>query len=92
MSAPGGILTGTARLSQAAREQAEAARREQEAERRRRDLVRRRESLERQIEEMRAALAAEEAEANVLLTQEDAHEAALAGDRVAVAAARGAAE
>ena len=89
---PEGVLTGTARLTQTAREQAAAARRQQEAERRRRNLVHRREALERQIEEMRAALEAEEDEANLSLTQEDAHEAALATDRVAVAALRGAAE
>ncbi len=89
---PEGVLTGTARLSQAAREQAEAARRRQEIERRRRDLVRRREALERQVEEMRAALRTEEEEANLVLDQDDRHEDALATDRVAVASRRGAAE
>ncbi len=89
---PEGVLTGTARLSQAAREQAGAARRRQEIERRRRDLLRRREALERQVEEMRAALRTEEEEARLLLDQDDRHEAALATDRVAVASRRGAAE
>ena len=89
---PEGVLTGTARLSQAAREQADAARRRQDIERRRRDLVRRREALERQVEEMRAALRTEEEEAHLLLEQDDRHEAALATDRAAVAGRRGAAE
>ena len=89
---PEGVLTGTARLTQAAREQAAATRRQHEAERRRRDLARRREALERHIEEQRVALQAEEDEASISLTQEDAHEAVLASDRAVVAARRGAAE
>ena len=89
---PEGVLTGTARLTQAAREQAAATRRQHEAERRRRDLMRRREALERHIEEQRSALQTEEDEVNILLTQEDAHEAVLVSDRAAVAARRGAAE
>ncbi len=89
---PDGVLTGTARLSQAAREQADAARRRQDIERRRRDLVRRREALERQVEEMRAALRNEEEEATLLLEQDDRHEAVLTTDRAAVASRRGAAE
>ncbi len=89
---PEGVLTGTARLSQAARETASLTRRRQEAERRRRDLERRRVALERQVDEMRAALAAEEQEAILLISEEDGHEAVLASDRVAVAARRGGAE
>lgn len=89
---PEGVLTGTARLTQAAREQAAAARRRQEVERRQRELARRREALERQIGELRAALEVEEEEANLLLAEEGTHEAALASDRLAVATRRGAAE
>ena len=89
---PEGVLTGTARLAQVARERAVAARRQQKVERQRRDLVRRREALERQIGEMRAVLEAEADEANLLLTQEDAHEATLATDSGVLAALRGAAE
>ncbi len=88
---PEGVLTGTARVSQAAREQADAARRQQDIERRRRDLVRRREALERQVEEMRAALRTEEEEARLLLEQDDRHETTLATDRVVLASRRGAA-
>ncbi len=89
---PEGVLTGTARLSQAAREQADATRRRQDIERRRRDLVRRREVLERQVEEMRAALRIEEEEAHLLLEQDDRHETTLGTDRTAIASRRGAAE
>ncbi len=89
---PEGVLTGTARVTQAAREGATAMRRRQEIDRRRRGLVRRRAALERQVEEMQAALEAEEDEANRLLAEEDAHEAVLASDQIAIASLRGAAE
>ncbi len=89
---PEGVLTGTARLTQAAREQAAAARRQQEAERRQRDMARRRAALERQITELRSALEAEEDEVQVLLAEEDAHEVTLDGNRQVVAVRRGAAE
>ncbi len=87
-----GVLTGTARVNQVARERAGAMRRQQEIEQRRRDILRRREALERNIEEQRAALAAEESEMNVILGQDEAHETVLASDQVAVALRRGAAE
>lgn len=89
---PEGVLTGTARLTQAAREQAAAVRRSQEVERRQRELMRRREALERQIAELRAALEAEEEEATLLLAEEGTHEMTRASDRVAVSVLRGAAE
>lgn len=89
---PEGVLTGTARLAQEAREQAAAARRRQEAERRQRDLDRRREAVERQVAELRAGLEAEEQEVLTLLGEEQAREAALERGREAVAARRGAAE
>lgn len=89
---PDGVMTGTARLTQVAREKAAAVRRRQEVERRQRELARRRDALERQIGELRAILAAEEEEANLLLAEESTHEATLASDRAAVAALRGAVE
>ena len=89
---PEGVVTGTARHVQAARETMARLRRGQEAERRRRDIIRRREALERQVQEMRSALEAEEDEANFLLAQEDTHEAALASDRIVISELRGAAE
>ena len=89
---PEGVLTGTARLSQAAREAAAGLRRQQEAERRQRDLDRRRQALERQIAELRAALEAEQEEAGTLSQEEQLREAALKHDQAAVATRRSAAE
>jgi len=89
---PEGVLTGTARLTQETREQAAGARRQQDVERRRREVARRRDALERQIAELRSALEIEEEEAQVLLSEEDVHEAALASNRQVVAVRRGAAE
>jgi circadian clock protein KaiC len=89
---PDGVLTGTARMTQVAREQAEAVRRHEQTERRRRELMRRREALERRISEMRAELRAEEEETEIVLSQADAHEAILSTGRAAMAARRGAAE
>ncbi|MGH7116330.1 MAG: circadian clock protein KaiC [Stellaceae bacterium] len=89
---PEGVLTGAARLSQEAREQAAAVSRRQEVERRRRDLARRRAVMERQIIELRAALEAEEDETEALAIEDDASETALTTDRAALALRRGAAE
>ena len=89
---PAGVLTGTARMTRVASEKAETLRRQEEAERRRRDMERRREAMERQIAEMRAAFDAETSEVDRLLTEENAHEATLADDRLAMSLRRGAAE
>ena len=89
---PEGVLTGTARTTQAAREQEATSRRRQEVERRRRELARKRVALEQQVAALRHVLEAEEEEASLLLDQEDTHEATLASDRAAVARRRGVAE
>lgn len=89
---PEGVLTGAARMTQEAREFAARERRRQEVELRRRQLARRRESVTRQIEELRAAMEAEEAEARTLFDEDAAREAALLRDSAAIAARRGAAE
>ena len=81
---PDGVLTGTARLTQEARERAVNLRRLQDAERHRRDLVRRRTAMERQIAEMRAELEAAESEADTLLREDDLRDAALEDDRAAM--------
>jgi circadian clock protein KaiC len=49
----GGVLTGSARAAQTAREKAEALARQQEAARRKRELVSKRATLERQIRGLR---------------------------------------
>ncbi len=84
-----GVLTGTARHVQEARERAETALRTQEIERRRRELARKRASLERQIAELRETLEREEEEAEALLRQSDAREAALAQERLELSKQRG---
>jgi circadian clock protein KaiC len=89
---PEGVLTGSARLSQAAREQAARNRRAQEAERRGRELARRRAAMERQIEEMRAALEAEEREGRLLLQEDNLREAGLDAERDVMSRHRNAAE
>ena len=87
-----GVLTGSARIAQTAREQAEERRQANATARRERDLSRKRASLERQIEEMQAILAAEEEEVRALTAEEDRSKAFVSEDRVAMAALRGAAE
>lgn len=86
-----GFLTGTARLTQGAREEAATLRRRQDAERQRRERERRRQALERQITEMRAALDAEEDEAGMVSRESELRESTLNSDRLAVAVRRGAA-
>ena len=87
---PEGVLTGTARLAQEAREREAALERLQVTERRRREVARKRTTTERQIAEMRAAVEAEEAEIATLIEQEEARETALGADRAAMAVRRGA--
>lgn len=57
---PAGLLTGSARVAQAARETAEALERKQELERKSAELTHKRQQLEEQIERMRAEFALEE--------------------------------
>jgi circadian clock protein KaiC len=87
---PDGVLTGTARLAQEARERdAELARR-QSTERRRRDLQRKRIKMEREIQDMHTAIENEELEISLLIAQEEAREAAFDSDRATMAVRRGA--
>lgn len=67
---PHGVLTGSARLNQEAREHREADVRKQLVEQRRREKEKNRTLLERKIAEMREALEAEELEENALLDDE----------------------
>jgi circadian clock protein KaiC len=89
---PDGVLTGAARQAQEARERYDATLRSQATGRRVRELDRRRASIERQIAELRAGLEAEEAETEMLGSQEAGREELLLADRAAMAAKRGAAE
>jgi len=69
---PEGVLTGSLRLAQEAREQAASLSRQQEIERRQRQLERKRESLEAQMAAERAQFEAEEEELKLLIAQEQA--------------------
>lgn len=89
---PAGVLTGTARVVQEAREQAETLRRAQESDRRKREVVRRREAIERQLAELRASLEVAEEEEAVLLDEDESREALLATERRAITQRRSAAE
>jgi circadian clock protein KaiC len=69
---PEGVLTGTMRLAQEAREQAATLSRQQEIERRQRDLERKRQALEAQIVAQRGQFEAEQDELKLLIAQEQA--------------------
>jgi circadian clock protein KaiC len=84
-----GVLTGSARLSQEARDRDAGRLRHQEIERRRREFARRRASLERQIADLQADIEAEEAEVNMIVELGEAQEAIYADDRSRMATTRG---
>jgi circadian clock protein KaiC len=69
---PEGVLTGSMRQAQEAREQAAALGRQQEIERRHRDLERKRQSLEAELAALRRQFDAEEEELKLLITQDQA--------------------
>ena len=71
---PEGVLTGSSRIAQEARERSAAARRQEEVERRRRDLERRRAALEAQIAALRAEFGAEEEELVRTIRQDEERE------------------
>jgi len=68
---PEGVLTGSLRVAQEAREQAAALVRQQEIERRQRELERKRQELESQIAAQRAQFEAEQEELKLLIAQEE---------------------
>jgi circadian clock protein KaiC len=85
---PEGVLTGSSRLSQEARERAVGLTRQQEAERRDRDRMRKREALEARIAALRKEFEVEEREAEVSGAQEMSREELSAKDREAMARSR----
>jgi circadian clock protein KaiC len=85
---PAGVLTGSARLAQEARDKAAAAESRREIEERRRALVRRRRQLERQIEDLQAELEAEAEESASVSQEADAREAELEVARIELARSR----
>src|SRR5262249_9523616 len=66
---PEGVMTGSARLAQEAREREQALLRQQEIDRRTQEFTRRRRQVEAQIEELRQQLAEEEREVQRLAAE-----------------------
>ncbi|NIO00051.1 MAG: circadian clock protein KaiC [Anaerolineae bacterium] len=87
---PGGVLTGTARHQQEAREQADALVRQQEIERKQRELERKRQVMEAQIVALRADFEAEEEEIKRIIAQDQLRGQVLTADRAEMALMRGA--
>jgi circadian clock protein KaiC len=68
-TSPAGVLTGTARVAQEARDNSEAARKEQEIERKKHDFERKRLVIEARINELRARMESEQEEIEKLLQE-----------------------
>ena len=85
---PEGVLTGSSRLSQEAREKAAVLARQREAERIARDRQRKREALEARILALRKEFELEEREAETLGSEEGRRERVLDEDRAAMAISR----
>ena len=76
-----GVLSGTARLAQEAKDRAEILERQQALERKQRELERKRDAVEAQISVLRAQFAAEEDEVMKIISQMEKAEAAYTDDR-----------
>jgi circadian clock protein KaiC len=85
---PEGVLTGSSRLSQEAREKADALARRQDAERKDRDRMRKREALEARIAALRKEFEVEEAEAETSSEEDVSREGVIADDREAMSRSR----
>jgi circadian clock protein KaiC len=85
---PEGVLTGSSRLSQEAREQAAALARRQEAERRDRDRMRKREALEARIAALRKEFEVDEAEAETVSAEDVSRANMMADNREAMSRSR----
>jgi circadian clock protein KaiC len=84
----GTVLTGSARLSQEARERAEEQSREQQTEQKRKDLERRRAAVEAQIELLRGQLAEEEERFAQVIHEEEGRRQQLEEDAAAMSKIR----
>ncbi len=85
---PGGVLTGSARLAQEAKEKARALSRQQEIELNRREIERRRQGLESQIAALRARFEAEKERLETISARERTSEEQLAEERNTMARKR----
>jgi len=85
---PSGMLTGSARVAQEARERAEHVSLDEEAERQQLALECKRAALEGQIAALRAEFSAEEATVTRIVTQDKLREASVALDKAAMGRSR----
>jgi len=85
---PEGVLTGSARLAQEAKNRAAVLIREQDRNRRSRELERKRREIAAQIDILRAQLASEEAEVDLRNREDTAREDQLAAERVDMGVSR----
>jgi circadian clock protein KaiC len=85
---PEGVMTGSARLAQEAKDKASSLIREQEMQRRGRELERKRREISAQIEILQAQLESETAEEGLLNREGAAREDQLTADRVAMGVSR----
>jgi circadian clock protein KaiC len=87
---PEGILTGSARVAQEAKESAERSARELTAKKRMRELDRKRRTLQSQIDALTAQIQTEEDDVQQFLAEENRRTNDMLGNRLAAARARGA--
>jgi circadian clock protein KaiC len=85
---PSGVLTGSAKRSQAAKDESDEVLRRQEIERRERELVRRRRQLELQIDALKAEVEAEAEELERLTTEGELRERQRTREREMMALSR----
>lgn len=85
---PEGVLTGSMRVAQEARERAEAASRNQQIERRRRELDRKRAAMEAQLVALRSEFEAEEAEIRQIIAEAQQDAERLVEDRAEMSQSR----
>jgi circadian clock protein KaiC len=85
---PEGVLTGSSRMTQEAREKADALARRQETERKDRDWMRKREALEARIAALRKEFEVEQAEAETASAQEVSREKIMMENREAMSRSR----
>ena len=85
---PSGMLTGSARVAQEARERAQQVSRNDEIERQQSDLKRKHDVLERQIAGLRAEFAAEESRIEQVISQDRQREQVLAIDEAEMGRSR----
>jgi len=85
---PGGMLTGSARVAQEARERAQHVSRNEEVERQQLELKRKHDALEGQIAVLRAEFSAEETRIQRIISQDKQREDSLARDEVEMGRSR----